>query len=74
MEYEYTVVIEQDEDRVFIATVPALPGCNSFGDTEEEAREMAKDAIGLYIEYLLEQGEPIPPDVGTTKVRVPIPA
>ncbi len=74
MEYEYTVIIEQDEDGVYIATVPALPGCNTFGDTEEEAREMAKDAITLYIEHLLEQGEPIPQDVDTIKVRVPIPA
>ena len=74
MEYEYTVIIEQDEDGVYIATVPALPGCNTFGDTEEEARAMAKDAITLYIEHLLEKGEPIPQDVDTIKVRVPIPA
>jgi antitoxin HicB len=74
MEYEYTVVIEPDEDGVYIATVPALPGCNTFGETKEEVHEMIKDAIRLYIEYLVARGEPIPQDVGTTKVRVPIPA
>ena len=74
MEYEFTVVIELDEDGVYIASVPALPGCNSFGDTEQEAREMIADAIRLYVEYLLGKSEPIPEDVGTTKVRVPVPA
>lgn len=74
MEYEYTVIIEQDEDGVYTATVPALRGCHSFGDTPEEAREMVGEAMQLYLEYLLEKGEPIPSDVDTTKVRVPVPA
>lgn len=71
VEYEFTVIIERDEDGVFIASAPALPGCNSFGDTEEEAREMIKDAIQLYVDRLREVGEPVPEDVETTKVRVP---
>ena len=39
MEYEFTVLIAQDEDGVYIATVPALQGCHTAGDTEEETRQ-----------------------------------
>lgn len=51
MEYEYTVLIEQDEDGVYIASVPALRGCHTAGDTEDEALAMARDAIQLYLEH-----------------------
>jgi predicted RNase H-like HicB family nuclease len=50
MQYEFTVVIERDEDGAYIATVPALQGCHTAGDTEEEALELIKDAIRLHIE------------------------
>ncbi len=40
--YQFTVVFEQDEDGVFIATVPALQGCNSFGSTLEDAEKILK--------------------------------
>ena len=56
MEYELPVVIEQDEDGSFC---PMLRGCHTAGDTEEEARELIKDAIRLYVEHLHERGEPI---------------
>lgn len=73
-EYEFTVVIEQDEDGVYIATAPALRGCHSFGYTEQEALAMVKEAIELYVEDLLQSGEPIPQEVGSAKVRIPVPA
>jgi predicted RNase H-like HicB family nuclease len=41
----FHVKIEQDEDGIFIATVPALPGCVSDGSTREEALENVQDAI-----------------------------
>lgn len=69
-EYEFTVIIERDEDGVYIVRCPALPGCHSAGDTEEEAREMIADAIALYVDYLRERGEPIPQDVSVAKIRV----
>ena len=71
-EYEFTVIIEQDEDGVFIASCPALQGCYTDGDTEEEAREMIKDAIKLHIEARLAIGEPIPHDVTAARVRVAV--
>lgn len=51
--YEFTVIIERDEDGAFIALCPALQGCHSAGDTGEEAREMIKDAIRLHVEARL---------------------
>jgi len=72
MEYEFTVVVERDEDGVYIVTVPALPGCNTAGDTEEEVLELIKDAIRLNIEARLEVGDPIPEDIASERVRVSV--
>ncbi len=61
-EYTYTVVFEPDEDAGgYVATCPALPGLVTEGDTLEEARAMAADAIAGYLELLREDGLPIPP-------------
>ena len=49
-EYEFTVVIERDEDGRFLAVCPALQGCYTEGETEEEARDLIRDAIRLHIE------------------------
>lgn len=70
MEYEFTVVIERDEDGVFIALCPVLPGCHSAGDTEAEGRALIADAIRLHLDYMRERGEPIPQEVSITRVRV----
>ena len=68
--YEFTVVIEQDEDGRYLAICPALQGCYTEGDTEAEARSLIEDAIRLHIKDRLETGEPISEEVGTAKVRV----
>ena len=52
MEYRYTVLFEPAEEGGFIVTCPALPGLVTEGDTLEEARAMAEDAIRAYIESL----------------------
>lgn len=44
-----TVVIEPDGDG-YHAKVPALPGCGTWGKTEEAARKLIKEAIQLYLE------------------------
>lgn len=46
----FRVIIEQDEDGVFIASVPAIPGCHTQGETYEEAIKNVKEAIGLCLE------------------------
>lgn len=71
-DYEFTVVIERDEDGRFLAVCPALQGCYTEGETEDEARDLIRDAIRLHIEDRLATGEPIYQEVGTTKVRVAV--
>lgn len=56
--YQFTVVIEPDEGQ-FHAYAPSLPGCHSFGATVDEARSNIAEAIELYIEGLVEDGETI---------------
>jgi predicted RNase H-like HicB family nuclease len=58
--YTYTVLLEPDEDGGFVVTCPALPGLVTHGDTLEEAREHATEAIELYLECLQAEGSPIP--------------
>lgn len=55
----YRVLIEQDEDGVFVAECPALPGCISQGATRQEALVNIKDAIAGYIKSLLKHDEAI---------------
>ena len=55
--FNYTVVIEKDEDDNFLALCPALQGCYSEGSTEKEALEMIKDAIKLHIEDRIANNE-----------------
>jgi predicted RNase H-like HicB family nuclease len=71
-EYEFTVVIEQDEDGRFLAICPALQGCYTEGQTEQEARRLIEDAIRLHIQDRLEAGEPVYEEVGSDKVRVTV--
>jgi predicted RNase H-like HicB family nuclease len=41
----FTVLIEKDEDGVFIGTVPSLKGCYSYGKTLDELKVNLKEAI-----------------------------
>lgn len=68
--FNYTVVIEKDEDGNFLAICPALQGCYSEGSTKEEALEMIKDAIKLHIEDRLENNETLYEEVFSNKVDV----
>ena len=56
---EIKVVLEKDEDGIFIATVPALPGCISQGKTEKLALANIKEAIELHVHTLAEDGIPL---------------
>jgi len=66
----YRILIEQDEDGVFVAACPALPGCISQGDTRAEALENIKDAIEGYLISLKKHGEAIPPPIQEEVVEV----
>ncbi|MSS72791.1 MAG: type II toxin-antitoxin system HicB family antitoxin [Candidatus Latescibacteria bacterium] len=59
--HKYEIIIYwSDEDRVFIAEVPELPGCMAHGDTQEAALKNAHEAIQLWIDTAKEFGDPIP--------------
>ncbi len=49
-ELQFKVLIEQDEDGVYVASVPELPGCYTQGETLEEVRERIKEVIELVLE------------------------
>lgn len=69
---KYRVLIEQDEDGVFVAEVPALPGCISEGFTRAEAIENVKEAIAGYLESLEAHNEPVPPTIIEKVVEVTV--
>lgn len=59
-EYKFTIIIERQPEGEYLVSVPALPGCYTEGQTLEEARKMAEDAIQAYCASLRKHGEPIP--------------
>ncbi len=61
--YNYTVIFQPAEEGGYIVTVPALPGLITEGDTFEEAKAMAIDAIKGYLEALVKDGKPVPEDI-----------
>ncbi|MBI4229186.1 MAG: type II toxin-antitoxin system HicB family antitoxin [Deltaproteobacteria bacterium] len=69
-EYSYTVFFEPASEGGYIVSVPAFPGLVTEGDTIEEAREMARDAIRAYLESLIKDGVPIPEEEGTMLEKV----
>lgn len=61
-EYRYTAFLEPAEEGGFVVTCPALPGLVTEGNSFEDARAMATDAIRGYLESLLKDGLPLAPD------------
>jgi len=58
------IIFWSDEDRVFIADVPELPGCMAHGNSHEEALRSAQEAISLWIETAQEDGRVVPQPKG----------
>jgi predicted RNase H-like HicB family nuclease len=71
-EYEFTVVVERDEDGRFLAICPGLQGCYTEGESVDEAQALIHDAIRLHVEDRLASGEPIYEEVDAAKVRVAV--
>jgi len=66
----YRVLVEQDEDGIFVVECPTFPGCISQGATRKEALANIQDAIEGYIESLKKHNEPIPPPIEEEIVEV----
>ena len=56
----YTFVFNPEPEGGYTVTCPALPGLVTYGETLEEARRMARDAMEGLIDVMIENGEPIP--------------
>lgn len=54
---KYTVRFERDESGAWIATVPRVPGCHTYGRSIDEARRRAREALGLFV-----------PDAGSAEI------
>ena len=61
----YEIIIYwSNEDEVFVAEAPELPGCMAHGDSEEAALKNIKEAVQLWIDTAQEFGDPIPEPKG----------
>ncbi len=67
---KFTVTIQQDEDGVYIAECPSIPGCLSQGATEAEAEANIEDAIRECLAVRAQQGLPL--TVSTREVEVAV--
>ncbi len=64
----YTIHLEPEAEGGFTVTVPALPGCITYGETWDLAVERAQEAIEGFLETLVQLGKPIPEEPPTTPV------
>jgi antitoxin HicB len=69
---KFRVIIEQDEDGVFVAHCPTLPGCISQGKTRDEVYANIREAIQGYLESLKKHDEPIPPSITEEIIEIAV--
>lgn len=67
---KFTITITRDEDGMYIAECPAIPGCVSQGKTEQEAERNIQEAIKECLEVRAEQGMPL--TVATKQIDVAV--
>ena len=70
----YRIMLRKEPEGGFTVVVPSLPGCITYGDTMDEAIEMAKEAIDLYLESLRVHGETIPTEEDTFEYTLTVKA
>ena len=58
--YNFRIMLRKEPEGGYTAFVPSLPGCVTYGDTIDEAIEMTKEAVELYIGSLIDHNEPVP--------------
>lgn len=69
---KYRIFLEQDEDGIYVAECPSLPGCVSQGQTRKEALDNIQDAMKGYLESLKKHNDPIPPPIEEEIVEISI--
>jgi predicted RNase H-like HicB family nuclease len=65
---KFMTTLERDEDGVWVAECPSIPGCVSQGKTRDEAMENIREAIALCLEVRAERGMPL--TIETRQVEV----
>ncbi len=65
---KFTVTVDRDEDGIWIAECPSIPGCVSQGKTKDEVLENVKEAIKSCLEVRAEKGLPL--SIETSQVEV----
>ena len=63
--HKYEIILYwSNEDQVFVAEAPELPGCMAHGDSQEAALRNVNDAMQFWIERAQELGRPVPQPKG----------
>jgi predicted RNase H-like HicB family nuclease len=70
MNYTFAVMLQREPEGGFTVTVPALPGCITYGEDLDEALAMAKEVIELFVEELKSRGEKIEDNSETLEYSV----
>lgn len=68
----YRILLNKEPEGGYTVTVPALPGCVTYGESVDEAISMAKEAIEVYIESLIAHNEPIPDESKTLEYSLTV--
>lgn len=68
--YTYRILLNKEPEGQYSVSVPALPGCFTYGDNIDHAIQMAKEAVELYLEELRSRGEDIPDDSNTLEYSI----
>ncbi len=66
---DYVALLSKDPDSDYGVDFPDFPGCVTAGETPEEARELALEALCLHIEGMIQDGERIPSPSAIEKVK-----
>jgi predicted RNase H-like HicB family nuclease len=67
---KFTITLDRDEDGVWIAECPAIPGCVSQGKTKEEAIVNVREAIALCLQVRAEKGLPLTLETRLVEIEV----
>jgi len=73
--FVFSVVFRPEPEGGFTVTVPSLPGCVTYGKNLIQARRMAEEAISLYLEDMIAEGQPLPREdasyLANLEVKIP---
>lgn len=68
--YTYRILLNKEPEGQYSVSVPALPGCFTYGNNIDHAIQIAKEAVELYLEELRSRGEDIPDDSNTLEYSI----